>query len=297
MQIGIFGEHHDVDQLTKMVDTAATQGFTSFWTPQVFNLDALTALALVGSRVPTIRLGTAVIPIQARHVMMLAQQALTTSQIIGDRLALGIGLSHRVVIEDMWGLSFDKPFSQMREYLEALSPLLETGSVSYGGEQVTARGAIGVKADTPDVLIAALGPKMLELAGQQTAGTITWMTGPQTIANHINPTITAAAESAGRSAPEVVAAVPALVTDDVPAGRATAASTFAIYGQLPSYQAMIAREGLNGPEDLAIIGSADQVAEGLAAVDDAGATTVVVSEFGNDDERAATRELLQSLND
>lgn len=296
MDIGIFGSAPTVDGITDQVRSAAEDGFGSFWCPQIFGPDAITALAVAGDRVDGIRLGTSVVPTWPRHPMMLAQQALTASQATGGRFALGIGLSHQVVVEHMWGMSFDKPLRHMREYLTILMPLLRGEAAGFSGETLTGHGAIEVPADTPPVLVAALGPKMLELTGREADGTITWMTGPATIAELTAPTINAAAEAAGRSQPEVVVALPVMVTDDVDAGRAKAAEEFAVYGTLPSYRAMLDREGLAGPEDLAVVGSADEVATRLQAVADAGATTAVASEFGSSDDRAATRAVLVELN-
>lgn len=295
MDIGIFGSARTVDGLADQVASAAEDGFGSFWSPQIFGPDAITALTVAADRVGDIRLGTAVVPTWLRHPMMLASQALTAAQVSGGRFALGIGLSHQIVVEGMWGLSFDRPLRHMREYLAILQPLLRGEAVGFSGETLTGHGAVDVPADPPPVLVAALGPKMLELTGGEADGTITWMTGAGTIAEHTAPTIRAAAEAAGRPEPEVVAALPVLVTDDVSAGRARAAEEFAMYGTLPSYRAMLDREGLAGPEDLAVVGGPDEVAERLAEVADAGATTVVASEFGSADERAATRELLITL--
>ena len=145
MQIGIFGFEPTVEKLTESVAEAADQGFSSFWVPQIFGFDALTALAVVGREVPEIRLGTSVVPTYPRHPMMLAQQALTVVQVIGDgRLELGIGLSHQPVVEGMWGLPFDKPVRHMREYLELLMPLLHDQTVSAAHETLTARGQIDI---------------------------------------------------------------------------------------------------------------------------------------------------------
>ena len=296
MDIGIFGSASTVDGITDQVRSAADDGFASFWSPQIFGPDAITALAVAGGRVGGIRLGTAVVPTWPRHPMMLAQQALTASQASDGRFALGIGLSHQLVVEGMWGMSFDKPVRHMREYLAILMPLLRGEAAAFAGETLTAQGGIEVPADPPPVLVAALGPKMLELTGQEADGTITWMTGPTTIAEHTAPTIRAAAEAAGRPEPEVVVALPVLVTGDVAAGRARAAEEFAMYGLLPSYRAMLDREGLAGPEDLAVIGGPEEVAERLGAVHAAGATTVVASEFGSAEDRAATRQLLIAVN-
>src|SRR5205807_7560092 len=194
-----------VDGVVAQVRGAAEAGFTSAWVAQIFGYDALTLLAVVGREVPDIELGTAVVPTYPRHPVMLAAQALTTQAATGRRLVLGIGLSHQLVIEGIFGYSFDRPARHMREYLSALMPLLRGEAVSYKGETLSAAtmAPLDVKADPPPVLLAALGPAMLRLAGQQTDGTVTWMTGPTTIASHIVPSITTAANDAGRPAPRV----------------------------------------------------------------------------------------------
>lgn len=293
--IGIFTQTNDVDTLHERIATAAGQGFGSFWMPQIFGAEVLTALAVAGRDVPDIRLGTAVIPIQPRHPMMLAQHALTTNQILGGRLNLGIGLSHQMVTEGMWGISWKRSFTHMREYLDALVPLLNGEAPSVAGDIVTSRGGLDPMGDAPKLMLAALGPKMLELTGARADGTVLWMTGPKTISDHIAPTINSAAEGAGRAAPEIVAALPVCVTDDPEGARARAAEEFAIYGQLPSYRAMMDREGVDGPGGLALVGSAEQVQEAIVGVLESGATCFVASEFGHGDEGAATREALQGL--
>ncbi|MCP3934358.1 MAG: LLM class F420-dependent oxidoreductase [Actinomycetia bacterium] len=295
MDIAIFGFSPTIEALETELRTASDQGFSSFWIPQVFGLDVLTAIAAAARSVPEIELGTSVIPTYPRHPMMLAQQALTTQQAIGGRLALGIGLSHQPVVEGMWGIDFSKPVRHMREYLTALMPLLHDKGTSFGGEVITSRGQIDIDAPPPQVLVAALGPQMLKVTGRLADGTITWMVGANTLADLTVPTITAAAEAAGRPAPRIVTGVPICLTDDVEEARNRAATEFAIYGQLPSYRAMLDREGLEGPADLAIIGSADQLAERVDAFRSAGVTTLAMSEFGTRDERAATREFLRTL--
>ena len=296
MDIGIFSSPRTVDEFVATARSVAHDGFGSFWTSQIFGLDALTAIAVAAREVPDLRFGTGVVPIQPRHAMMLAGQALTVSQASGGRLDLGIGMSHQMVVEGMWGLPFDKPVRRMREYLEALVPLLAGENPQYGGETVTARGGLDVRAEAPPVLVAALGPQMLAVTGRLADGTVTWMTGAKTIADLTVPAIRAAAEEAGRPEPRVVVALPACVTVDEDDARQRAAAEFAVYGMLPSYRAMLDREGMAGPEDLAMIGSADAVAARIAEVDASGATTFVAAEFGTPDEQAATRELLTSLN-
>lgn len=296
MDIAVFGFDPTVDALENSLREAAEQGFPSFWMPQIFGMDALTAIAVAAKNVPNIRVGTSVIPTYPRHPMVLAQQALTTQSVIGGRLELGIGLSHQPVVEGMWGISFDKPVRHMSDYLSILTPLLNDRRVSYKGESIIGRGEITPPpADAPPVLVAALGPQMLRLAGRLADGTITWMTGPETIRTLTAPTISEAAEEAGRPAPQVAMGLPVCVTSDVDAARERADRDYAIYGQLPSYRAMLDREGAATPADVAIIGDAGEVADRIRALADCGVTTFAASAFGSSDELAATREVMISL--
>ena len=277
------------------IKAAEAEGFDSVWFPQVTGPDTLTMLAMSGAQTNRIELGTAVVPTYPRHPMMLAGQALTVQAATGGRLALGIGLSHKVVIEDMLGYSFDRPARHMREYLAALTPLLRGEPAKVEGETLKAVGGLSGPSGqvAPPVLLAALAPAMLRLAGSVAAGTITWMVGPTTLAEHIIPTMAAAADKAGHGeAPRVVAAFPVCVTDDVAAARQRAAKTFAMYGSLPSYRAMIDREGMTGPEDMAIVGNEDAVSAEIARLAGLGVHDFVASCFGTPDDKARTRALL-----
>jgi F420-dependent oxidoreductase-like protein len=298
VRIGIFGgEPGGIDKAVEAARTASEQGFHAYWLSQIFGLDALTTLAVVGREVPGIEVGTGVVPTYPRHPMMLAAQALTVQAATRNQLVLGIGLSHKIVIEDMFGYSFEKPVRHMREYLTILMSLLHEGSSQFTGETLSFRGGVAVPdATAPPVLVAALGPKMLELAGRLADGTMTWMTGPSTIAALTVPTINKAAADAGRPAPRIASGLPVCVTDDPAAARARAAQVFQVYGILPSYRAMLDREGAVGPEDVAIVGTEDEVRAGIRRVEDAGATDFAAVEFGaGEDERRRTRELLRSL--
>ncbi|MBF6521680.1 LLM class F420-dependent oxidoreductase [Nocardia farcinica] len=301
MRIGIMlNEHAGPDSLRLLTDELrrnADEGFDSSWLTHVFGVDALTALAVAGSRVPDIAIGTAVVPTYPRHPGALAQQARTTALAVGpDRLTLGIGLSHQMVIENMYGYDFARPVRHLREYLEVLMPLVDGQAVSFSGETVSANLQLSVpNDDRVPVLVAALGEQMLRLAGKRTDGTVLWMTGPTTIRDHIAPTITAAATEAGRPAPRIVCALPVLVTDDPDGARERAAKVFKIYGSLPSYRAMMDREGAAGPADLAIVGTEDQVAERVRTVFAAGATEFVGIVFADGDDATRTRKLLTDL--
>jgi F420-dependent oxidoreductase-like protein len=299
MRIGIFGgdtANGPIGIIAEAARRAADHGFDSFWLPQIFGVEALTALAVIGADVPRIELGTAVVPTFPRHPVVLAQQALTTQAAVGGRLTLGIGLSHQLVIEGMYGYSFDKPLRHMREYLAVLLPLIHGEPASFTGETLAGNATLDVKGATLlPVLLAALGPKMLELAGAVADGTVTWMTGPATIESHIVPSITAAARRADRPAPRIGVGLPICVTRDEAAARERAARNFQIYGSLPSYRAMLDREGAQGPADVAIVGDEQSVrgqVERLAAV---GSTDFVANIFGSSDERTRTYEVLRSL--
>src|ERR1017187_6934097 len=255
------------NNLNEQLQRAADDGFASAWMNNIFGLDALTALAVAGSRVPGIELGTAVVPTYPRHPAGLAQQALLPRraergmQAGGARLTLGIGLSHKIVIEDMYGYDFSQPIRHMREYLAVLLPLLDGQPVAFRGE--TLSGHIALSTPAPGrvpVLLAALGPRMLRLAGEQAEGTVLWMTGPATVREHIVPEITAGAKAAGRPSARVVCILPVCVTSDPDGARAGAAKVFAIYGELPSYRAMLDRAGAAGPAALGLVGDQDAVA-------------------------------------
>jgi 5,10-methylenetetrahydromethanopterin reductase len=282
--------------LREQIQRAADDGFGSVWISNIFGLDALTALAVAGRDVPGIELGTAVVPSYPRHPAALAQQALTVAAATGGRLTLGIGLSHKIVIEDMYGYDYGQPLRHMREYLAVLLPLLDRRPVSFTG--TTVRASIGLTVPGEGrvpVLLAALGTQMLTLAGQQAEGTVLWMTGPATVRDHVAPTLAAAAAAAGRPSPRVVCILPVCVTDDPAAARERAAKIFSIYGELPSYRAMLDREGATGPGDVAIVGDEDAVAAQIRGLAEAGVTDFVAGAYARGDEAARTRALLRSL--
>jgi F420-dependent oxidoreductase-like protein len=296
MRLGMFLNPTSVDQYIADCKVIAAQGFTAVWSPQVFGLETLAVIAVAGREVPELTFGTAVVPTYPRHPMTMAQLAFTAADATGGRLMLGIGLSHEVVISGMYGMSFDKPAIHMREYLSILGPLVHERRVTYEGTGLTFRGGLQVKDVQPfPVLIAALAPAMLKLAGTMADGTILWMTGPKTIADHIIPTMHAAATEAGRPTPRTVVGLPVCLTNDVEAAKERAAKDYVIYGQLPSYRAVLDREGAAGPADIAIIGNEATVAASIARVRDAGTTEFAANLFGTAEEQTRTQEFLASL--
>jgi 5,10-methylenetetrahydromethanopterin reductase len=304
MQISVFGFLGDgagrspVDVYVEELARARDEGFSRVWTAQLpHEPDLLVTLAVALRDVPDIHVGTGVLPIQIEHPMAMAQRALTVNLISGGRLTLGLGLSHRAVTERVWGVPWDRPIRRMGEYLDGLLPLLDGRKADAAGETATTRGSLRIHAPRPDVYIAALGSQMLRLAGRRTSGTITWMTGPRTLAEHVGPTLRGAAEQAGRphDAVRVVASLPVSVTDKVDSARAHAAEQFAIYGRLPSYRAMLDREGYPGPQDAALIGDEKAVTERIDELRGAGVDEFVGLPFGHaPEDRARTRALLHA---
>lgn len=259
---------------------AEADGFSSVWLANINGFDALTALTVLGRETARISLGSGVVPTFPRHPFAMAQQAMSAQAATGNRLLLGIGLSHKVVIENMLGLSWDKPFSHMREYLAVLAPLIHKGRVEHRGELYRVNTMLKVNGAQPcPILVAALAPKMLALAGQVADGTVTWMAGPKTVRDHVAPRIEAAAREAGRPKPRVIVLLPIAVCDDPAAAREAAAKRYAVYGNLPSYRAMLDREGAQGPADVAVVGDEAAVARQLDELKQAGATDFVASPF------------------
>ena len=286
-----------IENVVENAKTAELEGFSSLWMANIFGLDAITTLAIIGQATKSILLGTAVTPTYPRHPTALAQQALTTGAACQGRFTLGIGLSHQVVIENMLGLSYSKPARHMREYLAVLLPLLRGETVSHQGElyQVNQiKLAMPGQTEVP-TLVAALGPVMLKLAGQQAQGTITWMTGPKTLEKHIVPTINAAAAAAGKPNARIAAGFPILITNNESAAREQIGKSLQIYGMLPSYRAMLDREGIAGPQDLALVGSETSVRGAMTRLRDLGVTEFCAAiSADNDEEQNRTRAFLAS---
>ncbi len=287
-----------IDTTIERATALRDRGFRSLWSAQIFGPDTLTSLAIVGRELPELDLGTGVIPVQPRHPAMLAAQARTVQDAIGGHLSLGVGLSHQVIVEGLWGLSFEKPAQYMREYLSALGPLLRGENLDFHGERLTAvaLSPLGPKdVAPPSLLVAALGPVMLQIAGQLTDGTVLWMTGRQTIASHIAPVLNEAAAAAGRPAPRIVASLPVTVTSDISGARERTNAAYAVYPTLPSYAAMMAREGATEPADVGLIGSREQVIDLVGQLAQAGVTEFSASATGTSQERSDTLDLLAEL--
>ena len=302
MRIGINGtglvQRASVEAIVEDVRRAHADGFAAYWLAEhpTGGLDALTVLTAAGLQVPEIELGTAVVPTFPRHPMALAGQALTARAAIGHRVTLGIGLSHEVMMAQL-GLPFEKPIRHLREFLSILVPLLDEGQVQFEGQTLScnANAFFGSDGHFP-LVVAALGPQALRVAGRLADGTTLAWVGPKTIANHIVPTLTESASEAGRPAPRVVATLPVCVTAQPDAVRASISETLSMYARLPSYAAMFEREGVTQPGELAIVGSANDVRSGIERMAEAGVTDFAASVFATSRaEGEASRALLAEL--
>ncbi len=274
LMTGADGAAHTVDDIVALAQKAEAGGFDSLWMANIFSLDAIMTLAAAGRETQRIEVGTAVTPTYPRHPSAIAQQALTAASMAKNRFTLGIGLSHKMVIEDMLGMSFAKPARHMKEYLDVLIPLLRGDVVDYDGDEYRVHNTqIQVPGvDDVPVIIAALGPAMLKLAGELSGGTNTWMVGPKTMEQHIVARLNAAANAAGRPTPRVIGGFPVVLTNAVEETRAALAEPLAIYGQLPSYRAMLDREGLAEPQDMALIGDEAALRAGIRRIEESGVT-------------------------
>ena len=286
---------------------AEDAGLASVWIPQIPDeFDALTAATLVGTATSRIEIGTAVVPIQPRHPIALAQQALSTQAACEGRLALGLGVSHHWVIDEMLGLPYERPASAMRSYLEVLEPALRgPGPVDVENDDFRVHNPLDITdvAPTP-VLLAALGPVMLRLAGEHTDGTILWMADERAIEGHVVPHLTKAAEGAGRAAPRVVAGIPVCLCLDSEVDTAVERTNriLAEAETSPNYQRLLDAGDAQQVGDLLAAGSETAVEKRLRAFAEAGATDLSIRVVSIGDDREArvassdrTRALISSL--
>ncbi len=291
MRIGIhsFSARPTLEEQLQQVADADRDGFDSYWFGQALGFDALTLAAMAGQSTSRIELGTAVAVTYSRHPFAMALQALTVQAATEGRFTLGIGPSHRPLVRDMWGLPYEQVALYVREYLLVLRPLVQEGRVAFSGTQFRVSGARQMAEVKPcPILISALAPMMLRIAGELADGTVTWMAGPKTIETHVVPRINAAAEAAGRAKARVCVCLPVAGADDVAEARQRAARAFQIYGHLPNYRRMLDREGAAGPEDVAVVGDEAEVERQLRALAGTGCTDLVASIFPAEEDGAAS---------
>jgi F420-dependent oxidoreductase-like protein len=274
---------------------AEADGFDSAWCVHFSRgVDALSVLAVSGTRTSRIALGVGIVPTYPRHPLALAQQAATAQALCGGRLTLGVGVSHRPVIEDLHGISYARPAAHMREYLSVLVPLLREGSVRYRGDFYQVDGGFTVPGTSPvSVLVGALSPLMVQAAGELADGVVTWLAGPRSLGEHIIPRLRAAA--AGRPAPRIVAALPVAVCPDSGVALRAADEVFARYAGFANYQQLFEREGVSSPGALAITGTEAEIEKQLERLADLGVTELWPTVFPVGDDPDASRHETRAL--
>ena len=299
MRIGLPGFGTTIDQIIGQAERAEAEGFTSLWYPSAVLGDPLVAIAVAARATSRIELGTAVLQTYPSHPALLAGRAAAVASAIGapGRFTLGIGPSHQPVIEDMLGLSFDAPGRHTEEYVEIVTALLRGTPVHSSGEDFRVNVAPPARPEGVDVpvLVAALAPRLLRVAGQHADGTILWMANATAVEQHVAPRIRKAAADAGRPEPRIVAGLPVAVHDDVAEARSTAAKQFALYGTLPNYRRILEHGGAAGPEEAAIVGDEAGVRAQITALFEAGATDVWAAPFPVGDDRSASRARTRAL--
>jgi F420-dependent oxidoreductase-like protein len=269
-----------VDDITSQARRAYELGVRQVWLAQQFDHDAITLAALVGAAVPGLGVGTFVVPINPRHPLIVSSQAQTAQAASRGNFTLGLGLGAHEPERQAFGKVWPNTIGRLREHLTVLRSIIENGSVEFHGEELTADPSwpVTVAGGTPlPIYVAAMGPQALRVTGELADGTLPYLAGPRTIAEFIEPTIATAAADAGRPKPRVVAAVPVVLTDDAEAGRDFAAEQLSFYQTIPSYQKVIAREGVASAAELAAVGTAETVTRKLKTYLDAGASDIVLS--------------------
>jgi F420-dependent oxidoreductase-like protein len=267
-----------VDDAIAKATASYDVGVRQVWFAQRFDFDSIALAGLVGAAVPGLGVGTSVVPINPRHPLTLAAAAQTAQAASHGNFSLGLGLGAPAIESQAFGLSFDKPVRRLREYLTVLRSILYDGKADFHGQEVTANPEwpVDVPGGAPlPLYVAAMGPQALKVTGELADGTLPYLAGPRTIGEFIAPIIGKAATDAGRPQPRIIAIVPVVIDDDADAARAIAAEELAFYATVPSYQAVIEREGVDSVADLAVVGTADAVSRAARTYRDAGATDVV----------------------
>jgi len=297
MRIGITGGGSTADRIIQQAVDAEADGFSSLWYASAVFGDPLVAMALAGRATSTIELGTSVLQTYTCHPVLQANRGASTAGAMGrPGLTIGVGPSHAPAIEGAYGLSYDHVGAHTEEYVTVLGSLLRGEGIDHRGEHFRVNiPAVAPLAQPVSVMLSALAPRLLRVAGELTDGTILWMANARSIEAHVAPRIQAAATAAGRPAPRIVAGLPVAVHDDEAEARETAAQMFAGYGVLPNYRRILDIGGAAGPADAAIVGDEASVTAQIEALFDAGTTDVWAAPFPVGDDRSASRHRTRAL--
>ena len=298
MRIGLSGGGATVERLVDQAVRAEADGFTSLWYASAVAGDPLVAMTLAGRATSTIELGTSVLQTYTTHPVLQANRAMAVAQAMGrPGFTLGLGPSHQPVVEGVYGLSYAHPGRHTEEYVTILTGILLGEAVDVrGGELTAVLPGRGTPVDPPvGVLVAALAPRLLRVAGALTDGTILWMGNARAVETHVAPRLRKAAADAGRPEPRIVAGLPVAVHGDVDEARQAAAGMFANYGLLPNYRRLLDIGGAEGPADAAIVGDEAAVERQILELFDAGVTDVWAATFPVGDDRQGSRARSRAL--
>ncbi len=302
MRIGLTGGGASVDRVVRQAKEAEADGFSALWYASIVTGDPLVAMAIAGRETSTIELGTAVLQTSPCHPLLQANRVSSVVDAMGrPGFTLGIGPSHEPVIRGVFGMSYDHPGRSTDEYLQILTALLRGENVDFDGSDWSAHTA-GRAVPPPHpvpVLVSALGPRLLRVAGEHADGTVLWMAPARAIETHVVPKLHAAAAAAGRPAPRIVAGLPVAVHDDIVEARAAASASSSMYARMENYTRILEIGGAGTPADAAIVGNESSVTSQLQSLLDAGATDIWAAVFPvGDDRRASMRrskDLLREL--
>ena len=302
MRIGLTGGASSVERMVEQAQQAEADGFASLWYASAVGGDPLVAMAMAGRATTSIELGTSVLQTYTCHPVLQANRAASVAAGMGrSGFTLGIGPSHEPAIEGAYGLSYATPGRHTEEYVRVLGPLLRGESVVFTGDEfrVQLDGRVSAPPHPVSLMISALAPRMLRVAGELTDGTILWMANARAVETHVAPLLRAAAEGAGRPTPRIVCGLPIAVVDDEAEARSAAAQIFAGYGVLPNYRRILDIGGADGPADAAIVGDEKSVTAQVQSLRDAGVTDFWAAPFPAGADRKASRQrtvdLLRSL--
>ena len=281
-------------RMIRDAEWAENAGFDSIWIPQVpSDFDALIAVAAVGARTSRVEIGTAVVPLHAQHPIALARQVLSAHAVSGGRVVLGIGPSHHWIVQDMLGIPYTKPAAYTRDVLDVLDKALHgPGPVDVENNSFTVHNPLDLEPVAPlPVMLSALGPVMLKIAGERADGTILWMADEKAIGDHIAPRINAAAEAAGRPAPRVVAGIPVCLcaSSEVDKARERANVLLTESEFSPNYQRLLDHGNARDAGDLILAGDEDTILAGFRRYIDAGVTDISMRLLPVGDTREALR--------
>jgi F420-dependent oxidoreductase-like protein len=291
MRLGITARGDTVDELIEFAGRAERDGFHTLWHSHLLLGDPLVPIAVTGRSTSSIELGTSVLQTYPCHPLLQANRASSAAAAMGrPGLVLGVGPSHEHIVRDVYGLDYTRPGQSTEEYMRILTGLLRGETVDVEGEEWTVHSANRVvRPPHPvPVLLAALSPRMLRIAGEQADGTILWVAPPAAIESHVAPRITAAAAAAGRPSPRIVAGLPVAVHDDADEARAAALDSAKGYSTVPNYRRILEVGGVSGAADAAVVGDARSVRAQLRRLLDAGATDVWAGPFPVGDDPAAS---------